>query len=84
MAADNAAKEQLIQSMVRLVDHFSVCDLKNDSYVLYNINERTPYKPSGAFHELCAGITKSERFNLSDSLSDSLSRAKREARRTRH
>lgn len=31
-----------------------------------------------------AGITKSERFNLSDSLSDSLSRAKREARRTRY
>ncbi|MDO4368128.1 MAG: hypothetical protein Q4C26_05480 [Bacteroidales bacterium] len=31
-----------------------------------------------------AGITKSERVNLSDSLSDSLSRAKREARRTRY
>ena len=56
MASDNAAKEQLIQSMVRLVDHFAVWDLKNDSYVLYNINDRTPYKPSGAFHELRAGV----------------------------
>ena len=56
MASDNAAMEQLIQSVVRLVDHFSVCDLKNDSYILYNINERTPYKPSGAFRELCAGV----------------------------
>ena len=56
MASDNAAKEQLIQSMVRLVDHFAVWDLKNDSYVLYNINDRTPYKPSGTFHELRAGV----------------------------
>ena len=56
MASDNASLEQLIQSVVRLVDHFSVCDLKNDSYVLYNINERTAYKPSGAFHELCASV----------------------------
>lgn len=28
MASDNANKEQLIQSMVRLVDRFAVCDLK--------------------------------------------------------
>ena len=56
MASDNAAKEQLIQSMVRLVDHFAVWDLKNDSYILYNINERTPYKPSGAFRELCGSV----------------------------
>ena len=56
MASDNASMEQLIQSVVRLVDHFSVCDLKNDSYVLYNINDCTVYKPCGAFHELRAGV----------------------------
>ena len=30
--------------------------MKNDSYVLYNINDRKPYKPSGAFRELCAVV----------------------------
>ena len=38
MAADNASMEQLIQSIVRLVDRFVVCDLENDRYEFYNLN----------------------------------------------
>ena len=51
MAADNAYMEQLIQSIVRLVDRFSVCDLENDRYEFYNLNGQMIYKPLGFYHD---------------------------------
>ena len=51
MASDNANKEQLIQSMVRLVDRFDVCDLKNDRYRFYNLKGQMIYKPLGRYSE---------------------------------
>ena len=51
MASDNASKEQLIQSMVRLVDRFAVCDLKNDRYRFYNLKGQMIYKPLGKYSE---------------------------------
>lgn len=51
MASDNANKEQLIQSMVRLVDRFAVCDLKNDRYRFYNLKGQMIYKPLGRYSE---------------------------------
>ena len=51
MAADNAYMEQLIQSIVRLVDRFVVCDLENDRYEFYNLNGQMIYKPLGFYHD---------------------------------
>ena len=51
MAADNASMEQLIQSIVRLVDRFVVCDLENDRYEFYNLNGQMIYKPLGFYHD---------------------------------
>ena len=51
MAADNASMEQLIQSIVRLVDRFVVCDLENDRYESYNLNGQMIYKPLGFYHD---------------------------------
>ena len=52
MAADNASMEQLIQSVVRLVDRFAVCDLENDRYEFYNLKGQMIYKPLGVYHDL--------------------------------
>ena len=51
IAADNASMEQLIQSIVRLVDRFVVCDLENDRYEFYNLNGQMIYKPLGFYHD---------------------------------
>ena len=51
MAADNASMEQLIQSIVRLVDRFVVCDLENDKYEFYNLNGQMIYKPLCFYHD---------------------------------
>ena len=51
MTADNASMEQLIQSIVRLVDRFVVCDLENDKYEFYNLNGQMIYKPLGFYHD---------------------------------
>ena len=50
MASDNASMELLIQSMVRLLDRFVVCDLENDRYRFYNLQGEMVYEPSGAYH----------------------------------
>ena len=51
MAADNASMEQLIQSIVRLVDRFTVIDLENDRYEFYNLKGQMIYKPLGFYHD---------------------------------
>ena len=50
MASDNASMELLIQSMVRLLDRFVVCDLENDRYRFYNLQGEMVYEPSGTYH----------------------------------
>ena len=50
MASDNASMELLIQSMVRLLDRFIVCDLENDRYRFYNLQGGMVYEPSGTYH----------------------------------
>ena len=50
MASDNASMELLIQSMVRLLDRFIVCDLENDRYRFYNLQGEMIYEPSGTYH----------------------------------
>ena len=51
MASDNAAMELLIQSMVRLLDRFVVCDLENDRYQFYNLQGEMIYAPTGTYHD---------------------------------
>ena len=51
MASDNASMELLIQSMVRLLDRFVVCDLENDQYRFYNLQGDMIYAPTGAYHD---------------------------------
>ena len=58
MAADNAFMEQLIQSIVRLVDRFVVCDLENDRYEFYNLNGQMIYKPLGFYHDFQMQVLK--------------------------
>jgi len=50
MASDNASMELLIQSMVRLLDRFVVCDLENDRYRFYNLQGEMIYEPYGTYH----------------------------------
>ena len=51
MTSDNASMELLIQSMVRLLDRFVVCDLENDRYRFYNLQGDMIYAPTGAYHD---------------------------------
>ena len=51
MASDNASMELLIQSMVRLLERFVVCDLENDRYRFYNLKGEMIYAPTGAYHD---------------------------------
>ena len=51
MAADNASMEQLIQSIVRLVDRFVVCDLENDRYE-FSIQSDTALQSQFGFQTL--------------------------------
>ena len=51
MASDNASMELLIQSMVRLLDRFVVCDLENDRYRFYNLRGEAAYEPTGTYHD---------------------------------
>ena len=51
MASDNASMDLLIQSMVRLLDRFVVCDLENDRYRFYNLQGDMIYAPTGAYHD---------------------------------
>lgn len=50
MASDNASMELLIQSMVRLLDRFVVCDFENDRYRFYNLQGEMVYEPYGTYH----------------------------------
>ena len=50
MASANASMELLIQSMVRLLDRFVVCDLENDRYQFYNLQGERIYAPTGTYH----------------------------------
>lgn len=50
MASANASMELLIQSMVRLLDRFVVCDLENDRYQFYNLQGEMIYAPTGTYH----------------------------------
>ena len=51
MASANASMELLIQSMVRLLDRFVVCDLENDRYRFYNLQGGMIYAPTGTYHD---------------------------------
>ena len=51
MASANASMELLIQSMVRLLDRFVVCDLENDRYRFYNLQGEMIYAPTGTYHD---------------------------------
>ena len=51
MASANASMELLIQSMVRLLDRFVVCDLENDRYQFYNLQGEMIYAPTGTYHD---------------------------------
>lgn len=57
MASDNASMELLIQSMVRLLDRFVVCDLENDRYRFYNLQGEMIYEPTGTYHAFVEQVT---------------------------
>lgn len=56
LASDNASMELLIQSMVRLVDRFVVCDLEEDRYDFYSLQGEMIYEPSGSYHDFVAQV----------------------------
>ena len=49
--------ELLIQSMVRLLDRFVVCDLENDRYRFYNLQGGMVYEPTGTYHAFVEQVT---------------------------
>ena len=69
LASDNASMELLIQSMVRLVDRFVVCDLEEDRYDFYSLQGEMIYEPSGNYHDFVAQvITKYKTLEPLDAL----------------
>ena len=69
LASDNASMELLIQSMVRLVDRFVVCDLEEDRYDFYSLQGDMIYEPSGSYHDFVAQvITKYKTLEPLDAL----------------
>ncbi|MDO5833467.1 MAG: ATP-binding protein [Lachnospiraceae bacterium] len=69
LASDNASMELLIQSMVRLVDRFVVCDLAEDRYDFYSLQGEMIYEPSGSYHDFVAQvITKYKTLEPLDAL----------------
>lgn len=69
LASDNASMELLIQSMVRLVDRFVVCDLEEDRYDFYSLQGEMIYEPSGSYHDFVAQvITKYKTLEPLDAL----------------
>lgn len=49
MMDDRIAMEHLIEGMIRVVDHFAICDLKNDTYEYHNINLEQKYPKRGSY-----------------------------------
>ena len=69
LVSDNASMELLIQSMVRLVDRFVVCDLEEDRYDFYSLQGEMIYEPSGSYHDFVAQvITKYKTLEPLDAL----------------
>ncbi len=60
MLDDNSAMAHLIHSMIHVVDHFAICDLKYDRYEYYNINIEQKYPPKGSYSNFAGMVT--ERF----------------------
>lgn len=52
------AMEHLINSMVRVVDHFAVCDLENDEYEYHTINLEGKYPKKGSYSQFIAGVSE--------------------------
>ena len=57
MAEANESMEQLIHSMVRVVDHFAICNLENDQYEYYSINIDSKYAKTGKYSEFIEMVT---------------------------
>ena len=69
LVSDNASMELLIQSMVRLVDRFVVCDFEEDRYDFYSLQGEMIYEPSGSYHDFVAQvITKYKTLEPLDAL----------------
>lgn len=54
---DNNAMEHLVGSMIRVVDHFAVCDLENNKYEYYNINLNQKYPTAGKYSDFVKNVT---------------------------
>ena len=51
ISADNKAMAHLLQSVTRLVDHFAICDIENDSYEYTVMNIKGDYPPKGKYSD---------------------------------
>lgn len=52
LQAENDAMTHLVSSMVKVVDHFAVCDIINDTYEYHNINMAPRYPSKGRYADL--------------------------------
>ena len=57
MSADNEAMGHLIQSVTRIVDHFAICDLEEDTYEYSMINIKADYPPRGHYSDFIKMVT---------------------------
>lgn len=51
---ETAAKDQMIDAMVRLVERYMVCDIEHDSYEFYKADDRLGYAQTGPYSALLA------------------------------
>lgn len=73
MSADNEAMGHLLQSVTRLVDHFAICDLENDTYEYFMINIKSDYPPEGRYSDLIRRVeSRYKTLPPADSLTDLL------------
>ena len=71
---DKTAMSHVIRSMVHVVDHFAVCDLKENSYEYYSITQKQKYPSAGKYEDFIKIITTNlKMINPDKQLSDVLS-----------
>lgn len=69
ISADSEAMGHLIKSVTRLVDHFAICDLENDSYEYSVIKIKAEYQSRGKYSEFIKAVTgKFKTLESSESL----------------
>ncbi len=66
MYHDNEMLEQLVNGMVRIVSRFSICDIMNNKFEYYSLENSEVYNPSGIYDDLYNDICSTHKMLLEE------------------